>query len=108
MLNNLTFAYPNLLYLLLLIPLILFWYWRQNKKRSAAITYSNLEIFRGLDKTLKERLRHLPMLLRLLGISLLIVALARPQSFSSGENVYTEGIDVAMLLPAYACGLFAS
>jgi len=30
--------------------------------------------------------------------SLLIIALARPQTFSSGENVYTEGIDVAMLL----------
>jgi Ca-activated chloride channel family protein len=34
----------------------------------------------------------------LFGLSFLIVALARPQSFSSGENVYTEGIDVAMLL----------
>jgi Ca-activated chloride channel homolog len=96
--NNITFAHPYLLYLLLLIPIILFWYWKQNRKRSAAITYSNLEIFRNLDKTLRERLRHLPMLLRLIGISLLIVALARPQTFSSGENVYTEGIDVAMLL----------
>ncbi len=98
MFNNITFAHPYLLYLLLLIPFILFWYWKQNKKRSAAITYSNLEIFRDLSKTLRERLRHLPMFLRLTGISLLIVALARPQTFSSGENIYTEGIDVAMLL----------
>lgn len=98
MFNNITFAHPYLLYLLLLIPLILFWYWKQNRKRSAAITYSNLEIFRELGKTLRERLRHLPMFLRLIGISLLIIALARPQTFSSGENVYTEGIDVAMLL----------
>lgn len=98
MLNNITFGYPFILYFLLIIPIILFWYWKHNKKRSAAITYSNLDVFVGLDKTLKERLRHLPFFLRLLGLSLLIIALARPQSYSSGENVYTEGIDVAMLL----------
>jgi Ca-activated chloride channel family protein len=98
MFNNVTFAYPYFLYLLLLLPLILLWYWRHNKKRSPAITYSNLELFDGLKKSLRERLRHLPLLLRLLGLSFLIIALARPQTFSSGENVYTEGIDVAMLL----------
>jgi Ca-activated chloride channel family protein len=98
MFNNVTFAYPYFLYLLLLLPLIVLWYWRHNKKRSPAITYSNLELFNGLKKTLRERLRHLPFFLRLFGLSFLIVALARPQSFSSGENVYTEGIDVAMLL----------
>lgn len=98
MFNNVTFAYPYFLYLLLLLPLILLWYWRHNKKRSPAITYSNLELFNGLKKTLRERLRHLPFFLRLFGLSFLIVALARPQSFSSGENVYTEGIYVAMLL----------
>jgi len=98
MLTEITFANPVYLYLLAIIPLLILWYWRQNKKRSAAITYSNLGVFDGIQKTLKERLRHLPFLLRLLGLSLLIIALARPQSFSSGENVYTEGIDVAMLL----------
>lgn len=98
MFNNITFAYPYLLYLLLLLPLVLFWYWRQNRKRSAAITYSNVGIFEELGTTLKERLRHLPIILRLIGLGLLIIALARPQSFSAGENVYTEGIDVAMLL----------
>lgn len=98
MFNNATFADPNILYLLILIPFLLFWYWRHNKKRSPAITYSNLELFSGLNYTIKERLRHLPFLLRILGLSLLIIALARPQSFSSGENVYTEGIDIAMLL----------
>jgi Ca-activated chloride channel family protein len=33
-----------------------------------------------------------------LALGLLIVALARPQSFSSGENVYTEGIDISLVL----------
>ena len=98
MFSNITFANPHILYLLILLPLLLLWYWRHNKKRSPAITYSNLELFSELNYTLKERLRHLPFFLRILGLSLLIIALARPQSFSSGENVYTEGIDIAMLL----------
>ncbi|MCF8242708.1 MAG: VWA domain-containing protein [Melioribacteraceae bacterium] len=98
MFNDVTFAYPYLLYLLLLIPLILFWYWRRNKKISPDITFSSLSIFDELKPTLKERLRHIPILLRTVALGLLIIALARPQTFSTGENVYTEGIDIAVLL----------
>ncbi len=98
MFNNITFAHPYILYFLFLIPIILYWYWRQNKKASTAITYSNIEVFEGVKSTIKEKLRHLPIFLRSMALGLFIIALARPQSFSSGENVYTEGIDVAMLL----------
>ena len=98
MFSNITFAHPWILYFLLLIPLVLFWYWKRNKVKSAALTYSSLEIFEDLKSTVKEKLRHLPILLRSLALGLFIVALARPQSFSDGENIYTEGIDVAMLL----------
>ena len=34
----------------------------------------------------------------MLAVALLIIALARPQSFQSGENIYSEGIDIAMVL----------
>jgi Ca-activated chloride channel family protein len=34
----------------------------------------------------------------MLAIVVIVVALARPQSTSQGENVYTEGIDIALLL----------
>ncbi len=98
MFNDVTFAYPYLLYLLLLIPLMIFWYWKNYKKKNPALIFSTLSIFNKLKPTLRERIVHFPMILRMLGIGLLIVALARPQSFASGENVYTEGIDVAMLL----------
>ncbi len=98
MFNNITFAHPYILYFLLLIPIILYWYWRQSKKASTAITYSNIEVFEGVKSTIREKLRHLPIFLRSMALGLFIIALARPQSFSSGENVYTEGIDVAILL----------
>ncbi len=98
MFDDITFAYPWVLYFLLFIIPLIIWYRRKNKKSSPHITYSSLEIFKGVKPTLRERLRHLPFILRLLGILLLILALARPQTFSTGEDVYTEGIDIAMVL----------
>jgi len=98
MFKDVTFAYPYFLYLLLLLPVMIFWYWKNNTKKNPALTFSTLSIFNKFKPTLRERIVHLPMILRILGIGLLIVALARPQSFASGQNVYTEGIDIVMLL----------
>jgi len=43
-------------------------------------------------------LRHVPFVLEMAAISLFIVALARPQSSTSWENVTTEGIDIVVAL----------
>lgn len=98
MFEKISFAFPYVLYLLGLLPLMLIWYIKRNKQATPTLTYSTLSLLKGFKPTLKERLRHLPAVLRMLALGLLIVALARPQSYSTGENVYTEGIDVAMLL----------
>ncbi|MCK5086087.1 MAG: VWA domain-containing protein, partial [Melioribacteraceae bacterium] len=98
MLSDLTFKYPFVLYFLALVPLMIFWYWKKNRKISPSISYSALNIFDGIKPTLREKLVHVPVILRAAALTLFIVALARPQSFSTGENVYTEGIDVAILL----------
>lgn len=98
MLNNVTFAYSWILYFLVLIPLLTAWYIWQGRKKHAAITYSSLKSFEKIPATLRERLRHLPFVLRMLALGFLIVALARPQSFSSGQNINAEGIDIAMVL----------
>jgi Ca-activated chloride channel family protein len=45
----------------------------------------------------KVRFTHLTALLRLLALVLVIVALARPQTTSEGENVSTEGIDIVLV-----------
>jgi len=77
---------------------MVYWYWKKQKTSTPDVTYSSLSIIGGSKPTLRERLNHLPFILRALAIAILIVALARPQSFSTGEDVYTEGIDIAMLL----------
>lgn len=98
MFNNITFAYPWILYTLAILPLMFIWYWYRGRKKEPSINYSSLNIFKKIPANWKELLRHLPFILRCISVGLLIVALARPQSFSSGENIYTEGIDIAMVL----------
>jgi len=98
MFSDVTFAYPIVLWFLLLIPVIIYWYWKKQNKVTPDFNFSSLQIFSRAPKTLKEKLANIPAWLRILSIAFFIVAAARPQSFSSGENVYTEGIDIAMLL----------
>ena len=98
MFSGITFAYPWVLYFLLIIPLMIAWYIFRGMKVQSSVKYSSLNIFKGVPSTIRERLRHIPFAVRMVAIGLLIVALARPQSFSSGENVTTEGIDIAMVL----------
>jgi len=98
MFNDISFAYPAFLYFLLIIPLLGWWYWKKENSISPDLTYSSLQMFAGLKPSLKERLRHLPAVLRILALVFLIIAVARPQTFSSGENIYTEGIDIVMVL----------
>ena len=98
MFNGITFLYPWILYFLLIIPLMIAWYIFRGMKVQTSVKYSSLNIFKEIPSTIREKLRHIPFAVRLIAIGLLIVALARPQSFSSGENVTTEGIDIAMVL----------
>ena len=95
---NTVFANPLVLWGLLLIPLLAYWYIWKHRAMSSDVRYSTLEAFAGTRPTLRERLRHVPAILRLLILAVLIVALARPQLSSQSENVYTEGIDIALLL----------
>jgi Ca-activated chloride channel family protein len=98
MFGDVTFAYPWILYFLIIIPLMILWYWKKGKSDQPSITYSSFKIFKEFPPTWKERFRHLPIILRSLAVAFLIVALARPQSYSSGQNISTEGIDIVMAL----------
>lgn len=98
MLSDITFAYPWVLLLLLILPALIYWYWKKNEQITPAVTFSSLKLFDDVPKSIREKLIHVPAILRILALAFLIVAFARPQTFSSGENIYTEGIDIAMVL----------
>lgn len=96
--SDVTFAYPWMLILLAVIPAMIFWHWKFGKAKQPSITYSSLKLFSKIPPSWKERFQDAPVILRSIAVTLLIVALARPQSFSSGQNVTTEGIDIVIAL----------
>lgn len=98
MFNNIVFAYPWVLYFLIIIPLIAVWYFYRGKKNRSAMIYSSLKLLPSGYSSLRTKFVHLPFMLRLIALALLIIALARPQNFSSGTSINTEGIDIAMVL----------
>ena len=96
--RHIEFAHPGYFYLsLLLIPLIA-WYIYRQKNMQATIQVSSLEPLMNAPKTLRNYLRHVPVILRSIVFALLIIILARPQSTNKWENVTTEGIDIVIAL----------
>lgn len=96
--NNIKFANPELFYLLGLIPLFIIWYIFRNKKQDPDLKFSFAGTLKYFKPTIKQRLRHLNFILRLLAFGFIIVAIARPQSSSTKETIKTEGIDIVLAL----------
>jgi Ca-activated chloride channel family protein len=92
------FANPAFLWLLLFLPAIGYYLWWRRKKMSVVLQFSSLQLFDTIPRTLRERIRHIPLGLRMLAIALFIIALARPQSVSDKQNISTEGIDIVLEL----------
>ena len=83
--------------LLLLIPMIGWYIWKQRQSQ-ASIRLSSSDGFFKAPKTYKIYMRHLPFILRMAAIVFLIIALARPQTTNSWNTSTTEGIDIALCL----------
>lgn len=92
------FANPEFLWLLLAVPVLALSFWQRRFRLIVPIQFSSLKPLEQAPRTLRERLRHLPQVLRLLMVTVLIIALARPQSVSLRENMMTEGIDIVLVL----------
>ncbi|MEM4260473.1 MAG: BatA domain-containing protein, partial [Candidatus Woesearchaeota archaeon] len=98
MFNDVVFLYPWVLFFLLVIPILTLIYFYRIRKKQTSIKISDSKIFEESGSSLRVKLFHLPFALKMLSLLFLIIALARPQSFSSGTNVNTEGIDIAIVL----------
>ncbi len=98
MFNSLTFANPDLLYLLfLLVPLTGWYIWRE-RGAFATIQVSSTKSLEQERITFRHVLRHIIFGIRLLVIASVIIVLARPQSTNRWQNVTTEGIDIIVAL----------
>jgi Ca-activated chloride channel family protein len=76
-----TFAWPELLWLLILLPLLAGLYvWLLRRKKKAAVRYANLGMIREAMEAGANVRRHVPPALFLLALALLIIAIARPSA----------------------------
>ncbi len=90
------FARPGVLYFLLVLVPLIAWYIFKQSKSNASVRMSSIKTLSGIGVSYKQYLRHVLFSIRLIAIALLIMALARPQSIDRWENVDTMGIDIMM------------
>ena len=90
------FANKEYLFLLLLIIPYLIWYVMYRKKSEPTMRMSDTFAFRYAPKSWKVRLMPVQMILRLFTFTMLVLALARPQTSNSWKNRQTEGIDIML------------
>lgn len=95
MLTDVVFKHPQMLWALLILPLVAAWFIFRKKPRTAVLTVPVLYSFG--TKNIRVRLRPILVALRLAALAMLIIALARPQSTDvSKQTRGTEGIDIVM------------
>lgn len=93
--KEISFANPEFFWALLIIPLMIIWYILRQKKLYGTIKISTTEGFTNSPLVI---FRHSLILFRIIGVAALIVALARPQTSLSWQDVTTEGIDIAIAI----------
>jgi Ca-activated chloride channel family protein len=96
--GDIVFAHPKFLWLLLLIPLLAAWYIFVSNRRRATLQISSVGGLLGAAKGLRYYLQHVPFGLCCVALACIFLALARPQSTTKSESVYTEGIDIVIAL----------
>lgn len=93
------FANPYFLFLLIIVPLMIYWYVRnQHRKSAATLKYSNIGIIKKAKSSTLKHLRHSLFVFRVLAVTLLIIAFARPQSGQKESEVQTEGVDIILAM----------
>jgi Ca-activated chloride channel family protein len=95
-LNNITFSQPWFFGLLLLLPVLIAWYVMRGNQQQGAFMISDISA-KGLSSW-KTALRHIPFILRLLAITFIITALARPQTKFEEQNAEGEGVDIILCI----------
>lgn len=93
-----TFNNPEYLFFLLVLIPVVFWYIKEMHHSDASLQISSHRNLQMKQKTLKIKLLHVPFVLRCLAITMVVIALARPQASNSWRTESTEGIDIMLTL----------
>ncbi len=95
---QITFLNPEFFWLFLLIPAAIFWLFWKRKHQSATLKMSSIHGFKGSESLLTKFKPYLGVL-RIIALSSLIIALARPRTVDiSNQTKTTKGIDIVMAI----------
>jgi len=92
------FEDPWFLLALLSLPFMVWWYLKSGRHKHASLQYSTLQILKSIRKHSSRWKQYITFALRLLGITLLILGMARPQLGNAEREVTSEGIDIMLVL----------
>ena len=96
--EDIYFANPEFLWLLILIPLLSFWHYYNKGKVKAKLSIPTLKAFESVP-SLVEKLHPILFIFRLIALSLLILAISRPQTVDVSSKTKTNrGIDIVMAI----------
>ena len=90
------FGFINALFLFLLIPLLIFVYYKYNSnKKESILEFSSLKIIKKINVKQNLIRKHLPFVLVLVVLALIIIALANPQIITTGVQ---KGVNLGIVL----------
>lgn len=94
--EKITFLNPEFFWLFLLIPIAIAWFFWKRNLQSATLKISSIQGFKA-SGTFLAKLKPFLFVFRLLALSSLIVAMARPRTVDmSNKTKTTKGIDIVM------------
>jgi Ca-activated chloride channel homolog len=89
------FAWPWVLALLVLVPMVVWQPWRN---RRSGILYTQTDLLAGSGQSWRTRLGFVPAFLRAVTLVLMILALARPQAVIGHVRTNTEGVAIEIVV----------
>ncbi|WP_309614175.1 VWA domain-containing protein [Flavobacterium sp.] len=96
--KEVSFLNPEFFWLFLLLPAAVLWQIWKRKQQSATLKISSVKGFKA-QKSLLAKLKPFLFVLRLLALSSLIIAMARPRKVDiSSQTKSTKGIDIVMAI----------
>ena len=96
--GKVTFLNPEFLWLFLVLPIAIAWLFYKRNQLSATVKMSSLEPFKQ-NRTFLAKAKPFLYVLRILALSFIIIALARPRSVDvTSKSKTTKGIDIVMAI----------
>jgi Ca-activated chloride channel homolog len=95
--ENIAFGQPQFLYLLIVIPVLIAWKIIKGRSQQAAINVSTVSGLKNISSW-KNVFHHIPFVFRVLALTCIIFAIARPQTRNDEQNAEGEGVDIILCI----------